>query len=153
MNMANMPKRPEISLKEFEQALDAKVLAVIDFDCETFGLAANNGQMIEEFNAKAKSVETFRDIALKMTHRKEIKPERRRSLRSRRLPRSSRSSSSSAKDVASCSAGVERTFAAKACRAAIACAAGDDGTCGAAGRVAAATAAGCRAAAAAGARS
>ena len=36
-------------------ALDLKPYAVIDFDTEMFGQAANNGQMIEEFNGKAKS--------------------------------------------------------------------------------------------------
>jgi pilus assembly protein CpaE len=71
-----MPKRQEISVKEFEQALDAKVLAVIDYDSETFSQAANNGQMVEERNAKAKAVEKFRDIALKITRRKELKPEK-----------------------------------------------------------------------------
>ena len=53
MNMVNMPKRPEISVKEFESALGLKALSVIDFDSETFGQAANNGQMIEELSAKA----------------------------------------------------------------------------------------------------
>ena len=76
LNMANLPKRQEITVKEFEQALDAKVLAVVDFDCETFSQAANNGQMIEELSAKAKAVEKFHDIALKMTRRKDMKPER-----------------------------------------------------------------------------
>jgi pilus assembly protein CpaE len=76
LNMANLPKRQEITVREFEQALDAKVLSVIDYDCETFSQASNNGQMIEELNAKAKAVEKFHDIALKMTRRKEIKPER-----------------------------------------------------------------------------
>ena len=71
MNMVNMPKRPEISVKEFENALDLKAIAVIDFDSETFGQAANNGQMIEELNAKAKSAAAFREIALAMTHRRE----------------------------------------------------------------------------------
>ncbi len=36
-------------------ALDLKPTQVIEFDCETFGLASNNGQMIEEFAAKAKA--------------------------------------------------------------------------------------------------
>ena len=71
MNMVNMPKRPEISVKEFENALDLKAISVIDFDSETFGQAANNGQMIEELNAKAKSAAAFREIALAMTHRRE----------------------------------------------------------------------------------
>jgi len=74
MNMVNMPKRPEISIKEFESALDLKAISAIEFDAETFGQAANNGQMIEELNAKAKSVAAFRDVALAMTHRREAQP-------------------------------------------------------------------------------
>jgi len=78
-NMANMPKRQEITLKEFEQALDAKVMAVIDYDPEAFSQASNNGQMLEEFNPKAKAVEKFHDIAMKITGRKEAKAEKRNS--------------------------------------------------------------------------
>jgi pilus assembly protein CpaE len=69
INMAGVPKRQEISVKDFEQALDVKACAVIEYDCETFGQASNNGQMIEEMNAKAKAVAQFRDIALTMTRR------------------------------------------------------------------------------------
>lgn len=76
LNMANMQKRPEITPKDFEGALDLKTLAVIDFDCENFGQAANNGQMIEEFNVKAKSTQAFRDIAMALAHRKEVKAEK-----------------------------------------------------------------------------
>jgi pilus assembly protein CpaE len=72
MNMVNMPKRPEISVKEFETALDLQATSVIEFDSETFGQAANNGQMIEELNAKAKSAPAFREIALAMTNRREV---------------------------------------------------------------------------------
>ena len=39
-------------------------MQVIEFDSETFGLAANNGQMIEEFSAKAKAAQQFRELAL-----------------------------------------------------------------------------------------
>jgi pilus assembly protein CpaE len=76
LNMANVPKRQEITLKEFEQALDLKALAVIDYDCETFSQAANNGQMIEEFNSKSKATEKFRDIAMKLTNRKDVRTEK-----------------------------------------------------------------------------
>ncbi len=76
INMAGMPKRPEISIREFEQALGLNALAVIEFDSETFGQAANNGQMIEEMNAKAKSAPQFRDIALALAHRKEVRVEK-----------------------------------------------------------------------------
>jgi pilus assembly protein CpaE len=76
MNMVNMPKRPEISVKEFETALDLQATSVIEFDSETFGQAANNGQMVEELNAKAKSVTAFRDIALAITNRREMHTEK-----------------------------------------------------------------------------
>jgi pilus assembly protein CpaE len=72
INMANMPKRPEISIKEFEQNIGLKAMSVIDFDAETFGQAANNGQMIQEVNAAAKSVPAFRDIAMTLAHRREV---------------------------------------------------------------------------------
>ncbi len=71
LNTTKMPKRPEISVREFETALDLKVSAEIEFDSETFGQAANNGQMVEELNAKAKSAGVFRQIAFALTHRKE----------------------------------------------------------------------------------
>jgi pilus assembly protein CpaE len=80
VNMANMPKRPEISLKEFEDALGIKALCVIDFDPETFGQASNNGQMIEELNARSKSAPSFREIAMTLAHRKEVKAEKKSGL-------------------------------------------------------------------------
>ena len=52
---------------------------MIDFDSETFGLASNNGQMIEEFAAKAKPAKQFRDLALTLTHRRELKEEKKAS--------------------------------------------------------------------------
>lgn len=76
LNTVNMPKRPEISVKEFEAALDLKAVAVIDFDSESFGQAANNGQMVEELYPKAKAVQGFREIAFAITHRKEGKTEK-----------------------------------------------------------------------------
>ncbi len=76
MNMVNKPKRPEISVSEFESALDIKCMGVIEFDAETFGLASNNGQMVEEANDKAKSIEVFRDIAMRIANRKEGRVEK-----------------------------------------------------------------------------
>ena len=76
INMQGVPKRPEIPIKDFESALDLKACAVIEFDAETFGQAANNGQMIEEMSPKAKSVNHFRDIAMTITGRREHKVEK-----------------------------------------------------------------------------
>ncbi len=80
LNMVGMPKRPEISTKEFEQALGIEATAVIEFDSETFGQASNNGQMIDELNPKAKSAPQFRDIALSLAHRKETRVEKKSAL-------------------------------------------------------------------------
>ncbi|MBL8564997.1 MAG: AAA family ATPase [Hyphomicrobiaceae bacterium] len=80
INTLGMPKRPEISVKEFEQAIGLKALAVIDFDSETFGQAANNGQMIEELNAKAKAASGFRDIAMALANRRELRVEKKSAL-------------------------------------------------------------------------
>ncbi len=80
INMAGTPKRPEIPVKEFEAALDLKAAAVIEFDSETFGQAANNGQMIEELNTKAKAVQHIRDVAMTLTGRREQKIEKKSAL-------------------------------------------------------------------------
>ncbi len=79
LNMTNIPKKPEISARDFEQALDVKVVAEVEFDAETFGQAANNGQMIEETNLKSKAAMQLRDIALTIAHRQEVRPERKSS--------------------------------------------------------------------------
>ena len=75
INRANMPKRPEIPIKEFEQNLGIKAIAVIDFDVETFGQASNNGQMVEEVNPKAAGASAFRQIAMSITNRREVRVE------------------------------------------------------------------------------
>ncbi len=74
LNMVNVPKRPEITVKEFCQNLDLKPAAVIEFDAESFGQAANNGQMIEEMSKKAKAVQPFRELAMTLAHRKDVSP-------------------------------------------------------------------------------
>lgn len=80
INMQGVPKRPEIPIKDFESALDLKACAVVEFDAETFGQAANNGQMIEEMSPKAKAVSHFRDIAMTITGRREHKVEKKSAL-------------------------------------------------------------------------
>jgi pilus assembly protein CpaE len=79
INMAKTPKRPEIAVKEFAVALDIEPTQVIEFDSESFGLAANNGQMIEEYSGKAKAAQQFRELALTLAHRKEPKEEKKAS--------------------------------------------------------------------------
>ncbi len=75
LNQVGMPKRPEISVKDFASAVDTEPMAVIEFDSQLFGTATNNGQMIEEVSPKAKSAEIFRNLALSLTDRTEAKVE------------------------------------------------------------------------------
>ena len=49
--------------------------AVIDFDAQLFGTAANNGQMVEEISDKSKAAEQFRHLAHLLTDRAEQKSE------------------------------------------------------------------------------
>jgi pilus assembly protein CpaE len=72
VNMTGVPKRQEISVKEFCQNLGLPAAAVIEYDSDTFSNAANNGQMIEEMNRKAKSVQAFHDLSMALAHRNEV---------------------------------------------------------------------------------
>ncbi|MGE0628119.1 MAG: CpaE family protein [Hyphomicrobiaceae bacterium] len=72
INMVGMPKRQEIPVKEFCQHLDLQPLAVIDYDAETYSTASANGQMVEEVNRKAKSVQQLRDLTMMLAHRQDM---------------------------------------------------------------------------------
>jgi len=80
MNFMAMPKRPEISIKEFGEALGLVPRIAMEFDGEVFGMAANNGQMIEELAAKSKAAEHFRTLAYALTNRSEPKKVEQKSL-------------------------------------------------------------------------
>ncbi|MGA8689627.1 MAG: CpaE family protein [Methyloceanibacter sp.] len=76
LNQVAVPKRPEISVKDFGQALELEPKAIIEFDAQLFGTAANNGQMVEEVSEKARPAEQFRALACFLTDRSEPKNER-----------------------------------------------------------------------------
>ena len=63
LNKVNVPRRPEISPRDFAGAVGISPTAVIDFDPALFGVAANNGLMIGEVSRKAKPAEQFRALA------------------------------------------------------------------------------------------
>ncbi len=46
LNLVGVPKRPEIKPADFAKAVEDQPIAVIPFDPQAFGTAANNGQMI-----------------------------------------------------------------------------------------------------------
>ena len=76
LNQVGVPKRPEIAASEFAAALELEPVSVIEFDSETFGMASNNGQMVEELAPKSKAAANFRELAQILTHRKEAKVEK-----------------------------------------------------------------------------
>ncbi|MDJ0512239.1 MAG: CtpF protein [Methyloceanibacter sp.] len=75
LNQVGVPKRPEIPVKDFGQAIELEPRVVIEFDAQLFGTAANNGQMIEEVSEKAKAADAFRSLANILTDRIESKSE------------------------------------------------------------------------------
>jgi pilus assembly protein CpaE len=83
LNKVGMPKRPEIKPEEFAKALEIEPIAVIAFDAQLFGTAANNGQMIAETDAKSAAAESFQKVAQIVTGRMEAKRPRRSGLLSR----------------------------------------------------------------------
>jgi pilus assembly protein CpaE len=73
LNQVGVPKRPEIKPADFAKALDDQSAAVIPFEPQLFGTAANNGQMIAEMSANHRNAETFRLLAQLLTGRSEVK--------------------------------------------------------------------------------
>ncbi len=73
LNQVGVPKRPEIKPADFAKALDDQAAAIIPFEPQIFGTAANNGQMIAEVASNHKIAETFRNLAQLMTGRSETK--------------------------------------------------------------------------------
>jgi pilus assembly protein CpaE len=76
LNQVGMPKRPEIKPADFARALEDEPAAIIPFDPQIFGAAANNGQMIAEVAAGHRAAEMFRQLAQQMTGRVETKKQR-----------------------------------------------------------------------------
>lgn len=75
LNQVGVPKRPEISVKDFGHAIELDPTIVIHFDAQLFGTAANNGQMIEEVSEKSKAADSFRSLANLLTDRSDQKDE------------------------------------------------------------------------------
>jgi pilus assembly protein CpaE len=73
LNQVGVPKRPEISTKEFSKAIESDPIATIPFEPQTFGVAANNGQMIAEISANHRTAEIFLQIAQRLTGRSDTR--------------------------------------------------------------------------------
>lgn len=91
LNQVGVPKRPEIKPTDFAKALGVDPIGIISFEAQTFGTAANNGQMIAEMAAAHKANEIFLDIARVVTGRSEVRSQK-KSLLSPLLTRLSKKS-------------------------------------------------------------
>jgi len=76
INQANVPKRPEITPEDFSEPLGIVPLAVIPFEPQLFGNAANNGRMLGEMDQNHPIVQTINELAHVLTGRREIKQKR-----------------------------------------------------------------------------
>lgn len=73
LNQVGVPKRPEIKAADFAKALEEDPVAIIPFEPQIFGVAANNGQMIAEISANHRTAEMFRELGQLLTGRSEPK--------------------------------------------------------------------------------
>ena len=69
INMAGVPNRPEIPVKDFAAAIGVEPEVILPFEPKLFGTAANNGQMIAETDAASKSSMAIDHLAGVLTGR------------------------------------------------------------------------------------
>jgi pilus assembly protein CpaE len=80
LNQVGMPKRPEIAPSDFIEPLEIEPVAILPFDAQLFGSAANSGRMISEIDAKSPTAETFSQLAHVLTGRVALKKTKRAGL-------------------------------------------------------------------------
>jgi pilus assembly protein CpaE len=73
LNQVGLPKRPEILPNDFCEPLEVQPVAIIPFDAQLFGTAANSGRMIAEMDAKSPVSEIMSQIAHVVTGRATVK--------------------------------------------------------------------------------
>lgn len=69
LNQVGIPRRPEIPVKDFAEAMGAEPSLVLPFDPQTFATASNNGQTVGELNPQSRAAQSFRELAQKLTGR------------------------------------------------------------------------------------
>jgi pilus assembly protein CpaE len=79
LNMAGVPKRPEIPTKDFGEVVGVQPGFVLPFEPQVFGMAANNGQMICEMAPSSKAAIMLEGLAVAVCGR-EPPPKRKTSL-------------------------------------------------------------------------
>lgn len=82
LNQVGVPKRPEISAADFCDPLGIEPAAIIPFDPQFFGNAANNGRMLSETDANHAVVKLINEVAHVVTGRSEVKQKKKPGLQS-----------------------------------------------------------------------
>jgi len=77
INFIGMPKRPEISIKDFAKAVEVEPIATIPFEPKLFGTAANNGQMIAEVEPGSKVADILDEIGRAVLGKAEMRKSKR----------------------------------------------------------------------------
>jgi pilus assembly protein CpaE len=72
--------RPKISPSDFCEPLECEPVAIIPFDSNLFGTAANSGRMISEMDPKSPTAETFSQLSHIVTGRIAVKKAKKSSL-------------------------------------------------------------------------
>jgi pilus assembly protein CpaE len=67
LNMVGVPKRPEIPVKDFADALGTEPALVLPYDPQLFGTASNNGQMVFDVGPQSKCAEGLDHLAQLLT--------------------------------------------------------------------------------------
>jgi pilus assembly protein CpaE len=86
LNQVGVPGRPEIPVKEFAKALGVEPMLCLPFDPKLFGQAANNGQMIQDVNPRAKAAEGLSHFTQTLS-RREVPVQKTKSLIERLVKR------------------------------------------------------------------
>ncbi|HTK80517.1 MAG TPA: AAA family ATPase [Rhizomicrobium sp.] len=69
MNQVNVPKRPEIPVKDFAGTVGVTPAMILPFEPHLYGAAANNGQMLVEVQPKSQTAEGYLKLAQVVTGR------------------------------------------------------------------------------------
>ena len=69
INQANIPRRPEIPIKDFAETVGITPCLVLPFEPQLYGSAANNGQMIMEVQPRSATADGIRQLAELVTGR------------------------------------------------------------------------------------
>jgi pilus assembly protein CpaE len=79
LNQVGVPKRPEIPVKDFAEAMGCSPSIVMPYEPQIFATANNNGQALGELNAQSRPTQLFRELGQVLTGRAprvDVKPAR-----------------------------------------------------------------------------